>query len=80
MHPDAIIGKWIEFLLKTFIVLFIKVLRSSSGAFYQLVPWTHAKLASEDLVNILKINEHDILKINEHEYSTSSPTADTQSY
>jgi len=44
------------FLLKTFIVLFIKVLRSSSGAVYHLAPWTHAKLASEDLLNM---NEHE---------------------
>lgn len=59
MHPDAIIGKWIEFLLKKFIVIFIKVLRSSSGAFYYRAAWTHAKLASEELMNILKINEHE---------------------
>ncbi len=35
MNSDAIIGKWTEFLLKTFIV-FIKVLRSFSGPFCHL--------------------------------------------
>lgn len=56
MNSDAIIGKWTEFLLKTFTV-FIKVPRSFSGPFCHLAAWMHAKLSSEDLVNILKINE-----------------------
>lgn len=47
------------FLLKTFKVLFIKVLRSSLGAFYHLAVWTHAKLTSEDLAEYSEINERE---------------------